>query len=114
MEFGNGYLSFDKGTGVFEGRGDEHGDGSVEEGDTTANFAGQRVEIRGRGTAFSACVGTVFAGAEAGERMAKAQCCDALELWAREVQGLVFGGRAVDGAIPSAICGEEASLLIFG
>ena len=72
------------------------------------------MEIRGRSTAFSACMTAVLAGAEAWDWVTEAQCSDALKFWVREVKGLVFGGRAVDGTIASATGREETGLLVFG
>ena len=39
------HFSFDEGPCVFECCGEEHGDGSVKEGDATAYFAGEGVKV---------------------------------------------------------------------
>ena len=45
LEFRDWHLTLDEGTCGLESGGDEHGDCCVEEGDSTANFAGEWVEI---------------------------------------------------------------------
>ena len=72
------------------------------------------MEIRGRSTAFSACVSAIFAGAETWDWVSEAQCCYTLKFRIGEVEGVVLGGCAVDGTVASATCGEEACLLVFG
>ena len=52
LKLRDGNLTLDEGTSVFEGGGEEHGDRGVEKGNTPSDFAGERVEVRGGGTAF--------------------------------------------------------------
>ena len=60
------------------------------------------MEVRGWGAALSPCVTAIFAGAEARNRVAKAERGDALELGVCEVEWKMFGGGAEDGAVASA------------
>ena len=70
MEFRDGDFSLDESSSMFECCGEEHGNGRVKEGNASANFAGEGVKVRGESTAFPSGMRTVFAGAEAWDRVA--------------------------------------------
>jgi hypothetical protein len=63
------------------------------------------------GSTLLTVVGAVFAGGKARDRMSKTEGGNTLELRVVEVEGDVFGGRTVNGAVTRAARGEEAGLL---
>jgi hypothetical protein len=114
LQFRDGDLPFDEGASLFEGGGDKHGDGSVEEGNTAADFAGERVEVVSGSTTFSAGVRPVLASGETRDRVPQAESRDALEFRIVEVEGSMLGGRTVESTVADAPCGEETGLLLRG
>ena len=64
---------------LFEGSGEEHGDGSVEEGNAPTNFAGEGVEVKGGCTAFPASMNATFAWPQSGDWVAKTKSSGTLE-----------------------------------
>ena len=62
LELGYGDLALDEGTRVLERSGEKHGDGSVEKGNATPNFAREWVKVVCRSSADFARPGFVLAG----------------------------------------------------